>query len=504
MKNKKSHFILITLAYFLSSINCFAQNSIEIDFKTKAIKSNIPLDNFKTGDFYNLKIVNFNPYLYNVEISKKDSIVPINEMPELIDIFNISKLNSMVANLSEIIGKTSGLINLNKRRFAINNSKFTEPNEIIDLIVCRNSIFNKLSKNNSNVLSKNDSIQIIDSIMISAFNNYKYLKKQVYNIRNNIEQFTYNHSKDIFKKSILIPDSNTLAEINNVPLNIKTLENNFLQIKKSVQDNFEQNQTIYFNYLKLSLEYGTIISKDTILKKFNLMINNFNDSLIKTQTFIDTAFNYKVFVKIVSNSLNTNVSDFSYCSLPLQIAEDCNTLEISIIPIDKSKNLQSYNTKIIFPLKQKYFFGFSTGFYVSLLNNEVYSNKAIASTDTTYMLIKEDIGKFEGGVTAQFNIGTSIFKNIPVNIGFGTGLTIANKPQPRLFLGGGIALGKRNKVIANIGIIAGYVNKLSNAFDINSKYSNAQNDVLISKMEWKPFISVSYLINGGKKQSDKE
>lgn len=145
------------------------------------------------------------------------------------------------------------------------------------------------------------------------------------------------------------------------------------------------------------------------------------------------------------------------------------------------------------------FYGFSTGFFVDWLHDDQYVNKPVDpnNPNTQYNIVKErreknDPSKY--GIMATVNIGTYLCKSrFFLQLFTGPGLSIEQKIQPRLLIGGGFGFGDFNKFSVNGGVAIGQVKKISNVIDLGQQYSIPQTNIYTSTTKTNLFIAISYV-----------
>ena len=210
---------------------------------------------------------------------------------------------------------------------------------------------------------------------------------------------------------------------------------------------------------------------------------------------------------------------YKYKSFPIQLNGDQTKLVVKMVPKDSNMGLQSYTYgPIKFPRYKYNTVGVGTSFYISGLYDEVYSSITTINdttitimgeestiVDTTFNISKEDFSKLELGMFANFNFwkdfGTR--NEWSVGITIGPGVSFTQTIRPRLLGGLSIGYGKRNRIVAGVGGIAGYVDKLSKTL-INDSCDNEENciktdlpalpnNIVVSKLETSWFFHFGYI-----------
>jgi hypothetical protein len=147
----------------------------------------------------------------------------------------------------------------------------------------------------------------------------------------------------------------------------------------------------------------------------------------------------------------------------------------------------------------RFFYGFSSGFFLDNLKDEQYANKPVDVNDPAagFKLVQEEktIGKV--GIMATVNTGIYLGQksNAFLHLFAGPGLTFETKLQPRLLVGAGIGKGDRNKFSLNGGLIVGQVKRLSGIFDTGTTYSSPQTDLYYTTNAASWFVSINYVFD---------
>jgi len=181
--------------------------------------------------------------------------------------------------------------------------------------------------------------------------------------------------------------------------------------------------------------------------------------------------------------------------LPMQVIKEQKEIKISIKPKDKNSGLPSWESSYFIPGPALHYAGTGASFYFAGLIDENYSVlKTInAAGDTISRLAKEDDGIGEIGSAVLFRFG-KLNKNGEFGYHFtvGPGISLNNKPKPRLLIGGGLSCGKTHALAFDGGLVAGFVNKLSNAYTLDQDYIQIEEPTVTAlKASW--FFSVGYI-----------
>ena len=209
----------------------------------------------------------------------------------------------------------------------------------------------------------------------------------------------------------------------------------------------------------------------------------------------------KVAALLKSIILLDNNSNETYTSLPQQLNGDETQIKIQIVPTDTESTLPSYSTVLKFSQKQESFTGLSMSFYYAGFNDEIYSTTATTNgTNTNYRLVSENNSKGETGVVSLLHFGwkpwtknTTNLKDLAFNIVIGPALALTKNVRPRVAVGTGISYGKKNMITFNALYMAGYIDKKSTAYELNTDYSVAPPNSTVSKLSGSFALSLGYI-----------
>lgn len=200
-------------------------------------------------------------------------------------------------------------------------------------------------------------------------------------------------------------------------------------------------------------------------------------------------------LKALTDAANNSVLE--YLSLPMQFTQEQTRLGIHIEPRGTDNTLQAYHTQLVYPIDRRFYWGISTGLFVSHLYSEAYSAKAQTSgTTTTYTLVPEDPGKVEFGTSAMLRGGVMLGHGaMPAGLqfGFGPALAVGTKVRPRLLVGGGLSVGDLHKVLLDGGLALGYVDRLSAAYNVPGSYATAPDNAVVSTLKASFYVGLHYL-----------
>jgi hypothetical protein len=463
--------LLTVLLLNLTIINfAFGQNChvIEFDFSTKNIVNPKILKEIKNGDLVSVKVTNFNPYLYQAQISFSDSTIPINTAPGLFSsFFSVSDLSTITGNLNSHITKIFP------------------------------GIFPPAPAGHGLLSTRNDSIQRIERIILDHKNRIIQRQIDLTNLIQTAQTFVFD--TDIYILAVK-------------KWNLKS--SNIIDFTASDQTSFYQTVTGFASsrnaihsslmveigtYESEVVKFGRLIKSETTLRTSDSLIRLSNKEMLQGLTSFDTTFTFAKFEQILAQLINIQKDNFTYTSFPTQVKADLTKVDFTVSPWSTSSNLSSYKASWQFPLKQKSYFSFSTAFFLSgLHDNEYYAEQKVSSSnDTSYLITKENSSNVEVGVSALFHYGWYL-KNgnsdVSFHFAFGPGLTIQKNPLPRLIAGVGLGFGRKNKVVLNTGVIAGEVQRIRSYYESNPSVGFSPTDVTTSKLKASVFFAIGYTI----------
>lgn len=513
----KSIFVAIIL---LSNQLGYSQQ-IEFDFQNKIWKETRP--SLSKGDFYKIKITGINQNLYSIRINKKDSTVPMVSSFPSFDMLSMDAINTAISGLSGLFtsvpaiskfkealykkGQAELFIDIkNGRRvdksFKLNKERDStiQKYKILDSALIHmdiDSLFNE--RDNYDQILTNEFSKYSRSDQISAKileTNSQLIEFLNYIKLINVSIDELNHNSNMLRLSYLIPCKNQP--------DYKILQNSisFEQIielvgylRNEIKHTLDMILITQNHYLKFAQENNETIDSSKILKENHQKLIDAFKAGIETSNKIQETINAdKVMVLLETLLHMENTSSFEYYSMPIEYLGDINVLELWIEPRDDKYRLQKYYTSYSFPINYRYS-GISISFYHSWLKNFTYSTKEILiDTIKQYNLIDEEHSRGEIGIAALLHFGKKIGKTDWGAHGtIGPALSVTNTIKPRLAIGGGMSYGKKQMVTLDLLYMAGYVDELSKAIDINSTYLSKPDNIVISKLRGSWSISIGYI-----------
>lgn len=465
---------------------------ILIDFKSKQIANKKDWYGIKKGEFIRLKIMNYNPYLYKVVIDSKDSSVAapidVNFLGGFISSANIATL---AANIIGSAGKSPGVPNI---------ADVVKVSPRMPLLVDRKTIMEILelehleSKQN---LTKADSLKIVDSIMIRVNDAVEEKEKQISRLKSRTDSTQYVLLRKFSVLRKLYPDCQTFKNLMTED-EMKKLEKTMQAFTDSIENISKEASDQIKLYHVLVAPYKKIIADNPKLQARDSLIKQFYKEVISNMAKEEDASNYKSLADIISKFETIMLYSNCYISFPLFVGDDVKKIDLQFKPRFDTLGLPVYNTSLVLPLLQKRVWGVSGGVFLTGLHNDGFNNKTvIRGTDTLYNLVEDNTCKSQFGINVLAYTGWKSKKINNANpnywgLSFGGGISIESKPKPRIMLGGSFITGEKNRLIISLGIVSGYVSRLSNAFSLNTDYVEPATNFLKDVMKLNGFLSINY------------
>jgi len=487
--------LFVVILVLLHIVGANAQNKSEmseikeitLDFKQKKYLNPEGINKIKRGDFYKLIIKNINLNLYEVSLDKIDSFSgnPLT-MPGITSLGaeGLTTILSSCSSLGSIIAGVAQKIDEN----AENQKDTIAPGNKYKSI-----LLSKIDENKTREKELLGKIENFNTAIKSTADKLKEKSKA-------IDDFFFQKNAIILNSQLENPACSTWkASVDNCT----TLESDLKIITefRSDIDNISKALKLQFDmYSDIAVKMKDLIEKNEKLKSADEVVRKNHGELevaIKgIAKNVDASHADSLMSSLISVYNNLN---YEYTSLPLQFTKDKATLTIKITPKKSANYLQSYSTNLEFPLKSKWFYGVSSGFYGSWLHDDAYSvSSFIPSSDTVpwYKVVQESPGNMEVGISAMVHGGYKIWDPyLSIQIGFGPAISISKTVRPRLMFGGGVAFGNKHKILITGGFMTGYVDRLSNAYDLSTLYKTQPEKIVVSTLDWNGFISVAYLFS---------
>ena len=459
--------LLLTICVSSSSLQSQGRTrTLKFDFQKRDLSNPEVLDSIGPGDFYWIEITNINLNLYKVVIGKVDSSISKAVTVPTFGGFGIDQFTSLLKPLSPLGGiagagrapaSTEFSIESEEKGLGVNRAP-AKDKEAQSLIVNYEDTVMGLTRK-----LRDDGRKLEDLILL----------QKKYSIESQVEYDTIQArpSLDAFSSSF------------------KTLEGVRSDLR-SLEDHSINTVDEYSAKIKT---HAANINNDDELKKDDADLRKSFIDILSAITKAQAVVSSDSTLKYISSTIYAaNNSSRVFRSLPLQFAKEKTSIDITITPRKDDALLQTYTTRWVFPSEGTFFWGVSSGFYWTGLYDEAYSTQQV---DSTYFVVKENPGKAELGINAIFRFGNALNASGDVGwqAGFGPAVSISTNVKPRLLGGVGLAFGTKNKILLDAGAIAGYSDRLSNAYQTGVPYRTRPGTLSVSTLKYSYYLSISYL-----------
>lgn len=454
---------------------------ILLDFRAK--KLGIPKGALKKGDYIRVKVINYNPLLYKVNVDNIDSSVTQPNDTGFLGMFlSPDKFSSAVANL------ISPLTTVTAPKVAKNSTKGKAPFK-----ETKDQTESYQSENVDSTKNRKKGPDEIVTPLLNRYINYDTIKKrEILQLRKDAELKLEELSKEFAELQSMYLDCSKLIDTvirrkaNSYQIEFKELLMRSRAISQQLSDTTTQFK---FNLA----EYTGFINNNPWFKIRYAFIDTFYKIATAELANIDTAISHKKITEMYAAFIKLTQNSNCYTSLPIYINSDVKVFNISLKPVDEKSNLPVYQTSFVIPDYQKRVWGISGGINLTGLHNEIYSNRQ-KENDTTYNLVKDKQGKVQLGVNALAYIGWQLKNSSPdyLGVSFGAGMSLESKPKPRVLLGISFIAGEKNRIGISAGFIGGFVSQLSDAFSTTVDYAKPAENYQKDIMKMSGFISINY------------
>ena len=484
---KTSGLMAVAALLFAQSFLAHGQSApaeLEFNFETKRFTDSDKLKNLKRGDWYCLKITNINMNLYKISADKSDSIIKSDLKTPGFDLFNVDVLTKIAGGLSSFGTSASLLIN--------NAMDARDMNLVIE------SDFLDAAKFSSEILPGANG-DIIKTRMNEEKKVIEGFLDRLTAIKTEIDGINYNVAKYLLASKVESNTSANYTTLQNSKFDFAAALTKIEDLRKRIRDAIDESGKKKSDYMAFYENNKAKIDGDPSYKENDGKIKDAYSAINKSGEEAMASISADKANQLLSAIvLQDNNKAFTYTSFPQQFNGDAGSLKITIAPRSEDLKLQTYSTEIKFPKASVNYAGLGLSFYGSGLFDEAYSVK-ITKVDTIVYdsLVSEDPEQMEFGTAIILRYGWKLGQRSPVglHLSFGPALSLTNKVKARIVFGGGVALGTRNMLVLDGGLIGGYVDRLSKAYE-NYKTENyfekpTQATVPVLKTSW--FISLGYM-----------
>ena len=471
---KSKCILAICLAFFLYSPTQSQQNIITITKEKGELKiSKLPSQKIKKGDFYKIKLKGVNLNNYKIIINSKDTIIsPKVTIPDfgsfpielLQNIIESDEVKTIIANLKEASGKTSSIIpNAYSNNIGLlTSSDLKKKNTTSDDVII-SSAWDEIWL----LELEEERIKSFADALWQITQNIDQLKLKIY-----LSQLNY--KRDSLSKEGLISFKVVLAEI-------QTLRNQLKSTRVEIQEAIKKS------------EEGAKEASASTKKAKEAFAKQYADLLTSIES-ATKSIDAKTIHQLLSSLLYMEDNTKNGFQVTRQFQGEKEMINISLLPWENDSRLPSYHTAFTFP-KTTTYTEVGISFYYSELYDKEYSIIGDTEMAPSYRLVEEDKAKGEIGTTILLRYGGRLKPGLGIHATIGPGISINRKLRPRLLMGGGFAIGRHHMLTFDGGFIAGYVDRKSNAFNLDVNYATVPEQITIPKLKLNYFISIGVIYN---------
>ncbi|UOR06881.1 hypothetical protein MUN82_07210 [Hymenobacter aerilatus] len=446
--------------------------TLTFDFETKQFDEDpdTVLSKLGKGDFFQVQINHINPLLYKVTTNLKDTAMTTAIPFPSFSSVGLDDLTKAVAALPAL-------------------GQVVAPSHADD----GTDFFKRISSEPPPIRTKSD-VRWVISTYQKGVRDYAATLEQV---NDSIDQLLYTYNK-----YTLYAHSEFSSVIDDEFIKNHSLETLLQGLERFRVQSIAIVESARFaqeKFLERSVGYQSIIKNDAELKEADEKTKGAFQKLfeasekVKARLAPDVVQKYTEGIVVALNSYRR-----TYISMPMQVLNNSSHLTIHVVPRDEKNGMHSYTLNLLFPVDKRYFWGLSSGLYISRLHNKAYSVQTFRTSplDTlpTYGVRMESPGRFEFGASAMVRFGVNtLWKGVGWQAGFGPALAVADKVRPRLIIGTGPAFGKNHKLLIDVGCTFGYVDRLSNVYATELPYNEKPSNIVVSKLRAGMHVSLNYM-----------
>lgn len=474
------------------------QAQVTLDFSTKKITQT---GSFRRGDDYQVVIDNINPLLYKISIAARDTSTAVGLTPPTfgsLGLTELSTLASAIGSLGGVVAAPGGAANSLFKAgpgpgYAAPD--LADPAEYVRRFDEADypATFARLVRKDFGPSPTARQTEIIAALLVLSYQmKLQDYQAQLVDQKNTVEKLLA--AANTYTTEALYADGPgtglTKTKLQQLNTDITTVRNAMIATEQRALRAFQ-------NYTLLSSRYAALFA--TKLKSDDEKLKLIQQELAKTFEAAKATVSAEN-VRKINEALVVILNNASrtYTSLPIQFTKDQSQLKISIVPRDEKSMLQAYSTTLLFPLNTTNFWGVSSGLYASGLHNEAFSVRTLLDSEQDtipqYGLVQEKPGKAEFGVSAMVRYGWHK-PTWPVGfqLGFGPGVVITDKIRPRMMAGIGPVFGQNHKLLVDVGLVAGYVDRRSTAYAQDGPYFAKPEQVTVPQLKVNGYFALHYL-----------
>ena len=453
------------------------------DFKTMRMAFPKGSGDLKRSDAIRIRVINYNPFLYQVNINGTDSTAQA-----VVDNNNLLSAFTNLTNLSTIVGGLGGVgagpgtsgdkyQNYTTTNPTGNKHKQPNPNETLD--------------------KQEDLIKVFDKYagIIGGYSGDFRLLKQ--HINSGIYQWdTY------FKaQRYMYPTCTDFAILANQG---QEIEKEFEALQTQISDLYSTVAKGQIAYLREIGQYADMIYDKTYALQSS---NKYQDSIVHTFftgannniNICDSLLSYKV-LTIVHESIDRMKGITpTYLSPAIFLSGDSKVVTIGFSPWSDSLRLPTFPASTFeLPWAQRTIWGVNAGIYTAAISNYNYALGPLP-TDSTHSKFTRNGSPVEVGIDALAYFACKVNHNREdynyIGGAFGAAMSISSAPKPRIIAGFTYVHGRTNRLVITLGPMVGYAQTLSKAYSLKDppyQTSNPPVNYTVNLIKPGVFLSIGY------------
>jgi hypothetical protein len=446
-------------------------SEIVVDFSTTQKVIPLPQE-LKRGDFYQIRVKKINLNKWNVLINSADTTLTTRlSTPTFADL-QLDALNNLVAAISSSTNLVKQTPEISEKNLFVNALSDVEAMTYISEIDSMKASEKEIK----------DKINNTNSLLSEKTTDHNSFARRIDDLKFNVAK----------KQLAAIDNSNQLDiefNVENAIEEIEDLRQKLGELQETLGKN-EKEYLIFFEKKKKEIESNENFKKaDKALKE---RFSSLKGNISKMQEALKSENS----IALLKSIIFLKDKDDEYISLPIQFKSELAEVRLQFLPKDSLLGESPRTIDFIFPTQKKSYWSVDASFYASSLYDESFSSitEVISENEKDVSFVEEDVTKAEIGVATLIRRGlNSVDPEKGIHCVFGPGISISDKIRPRLLIGGGYSIGKKHGFSIDFGGIAGYVERKSNAFNINDTLSEVPNSLTVSKLKVGVFIAFGYI-----------
>lgn len=472
---------LLLLVLMVLSISS-AQAQVEVDLTSGKVTGLDSLEDLSKGDTYRVVVKGVNLNLYKVTVEGTDTVTSKAVVFPTFAIPGLSELSSVVANIGAL------------ETTVLQGAKKTQAVKYINSLSSDQKDWLEIVGTADKEKARADSVRLRLSQFAATHDRYNDLLRE---LKTEIDAF-------LLQLKLRSLELRSVKEIK--PTGVDYL--NATALLEKLRTRVLADQKVVLKASKELADYSAlpsvkkIVGENDDIAVYHKKVTENLSGLVGKYDAAFAAVNATTMDPILEqlNMLEGNYS-FTYTSIGFQYKGGDGKIKVSATPISSVQNLPSYSTTYRFPLKSKRYVGVSAAFYASGMYNQAFSTITgvdyINEGDTTdgYLIKEEDVTKKEIGAAALFTYGGK-FESCPKwggHLAVGPAVSLSEKVRPRLFIGGGLSLGKEHMVMLNVGYMAGFTERRSVVYPDDGPYEGTPGDPTVNKLTGSWCFTLGYL-----------